>query len=78
MLTGQRTVAATYFEKGLDSQRVEPTLVYGTELIREYADGAIASKLYDIYPKTLKTKTIKTTFDFINSRIGVKIPPKKI
>ena len=28
MTTGVRTVAATFFEKGLDPEKVEPTLVY--------------------------------------------------
>ena len=41
MTTGARTVAATYFEKGLDPSRVENTIVYGIELLRKHAEGKI-------------------------------------
>ncbi len=37
MTTGQRTAAATYFEKGLDEERVEPTLIYEVERLQKYA-----------------------------------------
>ena len=50
MLSGQRTVAATYFEKGLDEERVEPTTIYGVELLEKYAGAKMASQIYDIYP----------------------------
>ena len=49
MLTGQRTMAATYFEKGLDPNRVEQTLVYGVDLLNENTNGIVESELYDLY-----------------------------
>jgi len=73
MTTGQRTVAATYFEKGLDEERVETTLTYGVELLKQYAGGKIASKLYDIYPHPYKQKRISLKTDDLNRLIGVDI-----
>lgn len=76
MTTGVRTIAATYFEKGLDEERVEPTLVYGIELLKEYAQAEPVSQVYDIYPNPYIPKKISTTFDFINQKIGLAIDKK--
>ena len=78
MSTGVRTVAANFFEKGLDPERVEPTLVYGIELLEKYAFGKVASKLYDIYPNPVKNKLLKIKFELIDKLIGLKIDHKKI
>lgn len=50
MNTGQRSMAVSYFEKGLDEERVEPALVYGVNLLSEYAGATAVSEIYDIYP----------------------------
>ncbi len=76
--TGVKTVAATFFEKGLDPERVEPTLVYGVELLEKYAQGKIASKLYDIYPEKQKEKSLVMGYELFGKKIGVKIPEKTI
>ncbi len=73
MSVGIRTVAATFFEKGLDPERVEPTLVYGVELLEKYTQGKVGSKLYDIYPHPNKEKVIKIAYKFFNNLIGIKI-----
>ncbi len=78
MSTGVRTVAATYFEKGLDEERVEPTLVYGAELLKAYASGQPASKIIDIYKDPYQEKTVEISFEKINQVIGITIEPKKI
>ncbi len=78
MLTGQRSVAATYFEKGLDEERVEPTLVYGIKLLQEYAGGTIGSKVYDIYPNPYKTKIILVSQTDITRILGVDISSDKV
>ena len=78
MTIGVRTVAATFFEKGLDPERVEPTLVYGVELLEKYAQGKVASKLYDIYLKKNIEKTIKIEYEIFDKLIGTKIDRKKI
>ncbi|MCS6956276.1 MAG: phenylalanine--tRNA ligase subunit beta [Patescibacteria group bacterium] len=78
MNTGIRTVAATYFEKGLDEERVEPTVVYGTHLIEKYTGGKIASKLIDIYPNPYQEKKLKINYFIFEKIIGTKIEKNKI
>lgn len=78
MTTGQRSVASSYFEKGLDEERVEPTLAYGVELLEKYAEGKIASKLYDIYPDPYKAKTVALKYEDIDRVIGITINKKEV
>jgi len=78
MTTGVRTLASSYFEKGLDEERVEATLVLGVELLQNYASSKIASKIYDLYPNPYQKKEIKTTFSFFEKIMGIKIPKKTI
>jgi phenylalanyl-tRNA synthetase beta chain len=78
MTTNIRTIAATFFEKGMDPQRVEPTLVYGVKLLKKYGQGKIASKLYDIYQSPKPNKILKIKFELFDKLIGVKIDHKKI
>lgn len=78
MLTGQRTVAATYFEKGLDEERIEPTLTYGVDLLQKYAGASVSSQLYDIYPAPYKPKSVNISVNDIELRMGVKIEKAKI
>jgi len=78
MTTGQRTVAATYFEKGLDEERVEPTTVYGVELLEKYAGAKIASQIYDIYPNPYKSKSLTVSITDIQRIIGVQVSKDKI
>ncbi len=76
--TGQRTIAATYFEKGLDEERVEPTLVYGVELLKECATASVSSKLYDIYPQPYVKRTVRLFLSDVVRVMGVEPKPKKI
>lgn len=78
MATGVRTIAATFFEKGLDPERVESTLVYGVELLEKYAHGKAASKIYDIYPKKQEKKILAMSYELFRKKIGVEIPKEKI
>ena len=78
MLTGQRTVAATYFEKGLDEERIEPALTYGVDLLHKYARATVSSQLYDIYPEPYKSKKVSLSVDEIELRMGVTIEKAKI
>ena len=78
MTTGQRTVAATYFEKGLDEERVEPTTVYGVELLEKYAGAKISSQIYDIYPNPYKSKFLTVSIADIQRIIGVQVSKDKI
>ena len=78
MTTGQRTIAATYFEKGLDPERIESTLVYGVELLKEYASATVDSDVIDIYPQPVKPKNITDSVQKINQLIGEHVAAKKM
>ncbi|MFA6532652.1 MAG: phenylalanine--tRNA ligase subunit beta [Patescibacteria group bacterium] len=78
MSTGQRTIAATFFEKGLDEKRVEATTVAASQLIEKYCKGKIVSKITDIYPSPVKLKEIDVEYKQFDKLIGVKIDKKII
>lgn len=78
MTTGVRTEAATFFEKGLDEERVESTTVLGIELLQKYAGGKIDSKLYDIYEKPYIAKKVEIADYKFEKSIGIKIDKKII
>lgn len=78
MTTGQRTVAATYFEKGLDPERIEPTLMYGVNLLKQYAGASVASPVIDLYKMPIEPKKITVSVMRIQSLIGVAIAAKKM
>ncbi len=75
---GCRSIASTYFEKGLDEERVEPTLVYGVKLLQKYAHGKVSSKLIDIYKNPYKRKKIEVDVKEIYRLMGIKIKEEKI
>lgn len=69
-----RTEAAVLNEKGVDPELAMTALNYGIELFKKVADGIIASSIIDIYPKTVKTKTITVSKEKIDSVLGISIP----
>src|SRR3989344_234949 len=73
MLTGQRTQAATYFEKGLDCELIGPVVDFGVKLLNKHANAKISSKIIDIYPDPKSKKTVQLDYKKINDLIGVKI-----
>lgn len=78
MTTGQRTMAATYFEKGLDPERVETTLVYGVDLLNELSGGIVESELYDIYSDKPHEKHITVSLQDIKRVMGIELEEAKI
>jgi len=78
MTTGQRTMAATYFEKGLDPERVESTFVYGIDLLLGATRGHASSELIDLYPHKREEKKVKVYLKDIHRVIGVTIDEKKV
>ena len=78
MRTAIRTVAATYFEKGLDEERSELALKLLLDLLEKYADAKVSSQVFDYYPKKVKPKKVEFTVERIEKLIGVKISEKRI
>ncbi len=77
MTTGQRSVAATYFEKGLDEQLVEPALAYGVKLLADFAGAKIDSEIFDTFYNPYKPKKITVSALFISRMMGVEISADK-
>ncbi len=73
MTTGRRTAAISYFEKGLDEERVLPTLAYGIDLLVEHAHGTPASQMFDYYPHPAEPVYIDIQADYMNARIGTQL-----
>lgn len=78
MTLSHRTMAASYFEKGLDNERVETAMVLGIQMIKKYCHATSVSDILDIYPNPYKTKEIDITYVFISKKIGVEIEKNKI
>src|SRR3989344_637142 len=73
LLTGQRTMASSYFEKGLDEERVDRAFDQGITLLEKYAGASIVSPLQHFYPHPASPSKIHTTYSYITNAIGVKI-----
>lgn len=78
MTTGIRTMAATLNEKGVDPELSKLALERGVELMQKILNAKVSSKIYDIYPKAYKPKTVKVEHDFIESRLGIEIKDSQI
>lgn len=77
MITGQRSVAATYFEKGLDEERVEPAFVYGLSLLTEFTGAKVVNFIHK-FGKPRDFPNIRVSPSFITNRIGVDMDVDEI
>ncbi len=74
-----RTEAAIRFEKSLSPELTIPALLRCFDLIKQVLPGAeAASTIIDAYPVKQKTIVIKTTTDFIRTRLGENIDDARI
>lgn len=78
MSLGLRTAAVTINEKGVDPELASLAFARGLELYKELAKGKIASKIIDIYPKPYRGKTVKTSHEFVNKRLGINLEKNEI
>lgn len=78
MLTGKRTMASSFFEKGIDEKLIDDTLNYGIDLITNLSKGKIASEIYDIYPSKYEVKNIKVKISDIYKMLDIKITNNEI
>ncbi len=74
MALAQRSVAASIFEKGTDPELIVPGILLGIELFKNLTKGVSEREIIDIYPISFKPRGVKTTLDFIQKRLGIKIP----
>ena len=78
MNLSQRTEAAVFFEKGLDSENVTPAILSSISMIEKLSGGKAENEVLDIYSKPYKTKTVTVTKDEIDKIIGVEISEKEM
>lgn len=78
MTTGQRSMAVSYFEKGLDEERIESTLVYGIELLTKYAGARVSSKMYDIYPIKNTPFEISVDLGYVHTITNTKVTSQEV
>lgn len=78
MILGQRTEAAVLFEKGLDSEMVQPAILSAIEMIEKLSGGKAEKEILDIYPKPYKIKSITATKEEIDKIIGIEIPAREM
>lgn len=71
---GLRSDASSRYEKGIDPNRVEPAAERAAQLLAELAGGEVlkGSVVVDSLDRT--ERTVAVSPDFINERLGMKIP----
>lgn len=78
MRLGVRTLAATINEKHPDPELAKTTILRALELSQAEAQAKAASRLIDLYPHRMTPKSVTVSFDFIQSRLGVKLDKEEI
>ena len=78
MRFAEKTDASIRYEKGIDTQRVDEGLNLALELIKEIFPDSKIVKYSDIYSNETKKNNIKMSEEFLDSRLGKKIPKDKI
>lgn len=73
-----RTVAANLNEKGVDPELGKVSMLRAIELAQKITKARVASKIYDNYVLVNKPKTVETTHEFIENRLGIKVDKARI
>lgn len=66
-----RTEAARRFEKGSDPAITVKALARAADLIAQFANGRIASEIFDVYPDPIKAAQVTLNFAHLNSITGI-------
>ena len=74
----EKTDASIRYEKGMDTQRVDEGVNLALELIKEIFPDSKVIKYVDVYPNKTPNNRIEVTEEFLDTRLGKKIPPEKI
>ncbi len=78
MTLSQRTQAASIFEKGIDEELVAPAILSAIDLFKKLTRGSVSKEVLDMHSASYKTVNIKTTLEYIATRIGIEIGKKEI
>lgn len=74
----EKTDASIRYEKGMDTQRVDEGVNLALELIKEIFPDSKVIKYVDVYPNKTPNNRIEVTEEFLDTRLGKKIPREKI
>lgn len=74
----EKTDASIRYEKGMDTQRVDEGVNLALELIKEIFPDSKIIKYVDVYPNKTPNNKIEVTEEFLDTRLGKKIPREKI
>lgn len=78
MALAHRTEAASLFEKGLDPELVYPSIIKGVELVKDLANGEVASQIYDIYHDPYRPYKVGLSREKLDSYMGTKLSDSEI
>lgn len=74
----EKTDASMRYEKGLDTQKIDEALSLALSLIKEIFPESKIVKFNDVYPNETQKNKIAVSEDFLNTRLGKKIPIETI
>ena len=75
---GQRSDSSARFEKGVDAFTTDLAMRRALNLICELGAGTVADGIIDVNAEDLTPKTIKITFEKINSLLGITVSKETI
>jgi len=78
MALAQRSMAATIFEKGTDTELVSQGVLKAIELFKTLTKGTVSKQILDIYPSPYKAMSAAINMDYIKERLGIDISKKDI
>ena len=74
----EKTDSSIRYEKGIDTQRIDQGISLALNLIKEIFPDSKIIKYVDECPKPTKNNKIDVTEEFLDTRLGKKIPRKTI
>ena len=69
-----RTEAATRFEKGIDPERVDIAFAIAMQLFTDIYPDMVVTGFHDNYPKPLVRKEIDVSLEWLEKRLGKRLP----
>jgi len=73
-----RTESSMRYEKGIDPERCEVALSVAMKKFNEFYPDMSVIEFKDDFPKPLETNEIEVSIDWLEKRLGKKIPDKEI
>lgn len=73
-----RTEAAIRFEKGIDPERCDVALSLSMKMLKEIYPELVVTGFDDNFPYSVEKKEIELSLDWLEKRLGKKIPNKEI